>query len=97
MDVLLHLRHIRLGQRLQGGEPCKEGRRYLVDPLVGALRRQPHGEEQLVVLLIFQRADSLRVEPLELLHNGQHGLFLFCHIRSPLACDVLFRYVTFIL
>ena len=53
-------------------ERCRTGWRscYLVYPLVGALRSQTDGEQQLVVLSILQGTDAVRVEYLQFLHNG---------------------------
>ena len=76
-DVLLHLVHVGPGQGLQGGEAGKQGGGDLVDPLVGTLGGQTHGEEQLVVLAVVQRADSLGIGLLEALYNGQHVLLCF--------------------
>ena len=61
VDVLLHLGDISLGKIVQSGETRKQGRGHLVNPLIGALGRQAHGNEKLVIMLIVQRAHGVRV------------------------------------
>ena len=86
MDVLLHLRNLRLRQGLQGGEAGVEGGGHLVHPLVGALGGQADGEKQLVVLAVLQGTDPVRVQGLQLLHNGADIFGGFIHSGSPLGC-----------
>jgi hypothetical protein len=74
MDVLLHLRNIRIGQRLQGGESGKERRGHLIHSLIGTLGGQTHREQQFVIFFIVQRADPVGIELLERIHNGAHLL-----------------------
>ena len=77
MYVLLHLGHVRLSQGLQGGEPGKQGGGDFVHPLVGALGRQAHGEQQLIVLLIFQGAQAVGVERFQRVDNAPDFLVGF--------------------
>ena len=91
-DELLHLLHRALCEGLQGGEPGVEGGGDLVHPFVGALGGQPHGEEQLIVLLVSQGADAVGVAPLQSLHDGAdllrrfHGHHLGGRGRAPRIC-----------
>ena len=80
VDVRLHLGDIGLSQGFQGGETGKQGGSHHVYPLVGTLGRQADGKQQLVGLGIVEGADPLRIEDLELLHDGSGPLFL-CHIE----------------
>ena len=71
-DVLAHLCRIRLREALQRGEAGIEGGGHLVDPLVGALGGQAHREQQLIVFLILQRAQPVRIDALERLNDTVH-------------------------
>ena len=84
VDVPLHLRDVRLRQRLQGRESGIEGRCHLVHPLIGALSRQTHREQQLIVLSVIQRADPIRVELLQPIDNAP-DLFYGFHPVSHLS------------
>ena len=77
MDVLLHLSHIGPGQVLQGWEAGIQGGGDLVHPLVGALGRQTHGEQQLIVLFIVQGANPVGVERLQGVHNAPNRFICF--------------------
>ena len=77
MDVPLHLRHIGPSQILQGGKTGVQGWCDLVHPLVGALGRQTHGEQQLIVLFIVQRADPIGVERLQGVHDAPNRFLCF--------------------
>ncbi len=78
VDVLFHLRHVGPGQVLQGGESGVQGGGDLVHPLVGALGRQTHGEQQLIVLFIIQGADSIGYKSLSA--DGQWHLNHLIHL-----------------
>ena len=52
VDILPHLVHIGGGKGLQRGVTGKQRWRHQIHPRVGALGRQPHGEQQLVVLAV---------------------------------------------
>ena len=71
-----------LREALQGGEPLKQGGRYLVHPFVRALGGKPHGKQQLVVLFILQRAQGVRIDALQRFDDpldsglGFHGYHL---------------------
>ena len=60
-DIVLDLRDIRIGKGVEGREARKKRGRDFVDALVGTLGRQPHGDHQLIVLFVLQRADWVRV------------------------------------
>ena len=56
--IVLDLRDIRIGKGVEGqGKRRKKRGRDFVDALVGTLGRQPHGDHQLIVLFVLQRAD----------------------------------------
>ena len=61
VHVFLHLLRIGLREGLECRKTREERGRDLIDALVGALGGQPHGEEQLVGLVIVERAARLRV------------------------------------
>ena len=63
-DIGLHLLRLRLGEALQRREAGEERRRHLVYPGIGTLGREPHGEEQLIILLVLQGAEGVGVEAL---------------------------------
>ena len=60
-DIVLDLRDICIGKGVEGWEARKKRGRDFVDALVGTLGRQPHGDHQLIVLFVLQRADRVRV------------------------------------
>ena len=70
VDVRLHLGHVGAGQVFQGRVAGEEGGRDLVHPLVGTLGGQTGGEEQLVVLAVVQRAQSVGVSRLQSFHDA---------------------------
>ena len=82
MDVGLHVGRLCLRQGLQGGEAGEEGGGHLIDPLIGALGGEAGGKEQLIVLLVLQGTDAIRVQffqPVDdgaCLFFGLHGVFL---------------------
>ena len=82
LDICTYLVHIGGGKGLQRGIAGKQRRRHQIDPRVGALRRQTHGEQQLIVLLIVQRTQRVRVQRLQRRDNGA-DLFLRLHATSP--------------
>ena len=88
MDILPHLLLAGLGERSEGGKTGKKRRRNKVYPGVGALGGEPHGEEQLIVLFIVQRAESGRVQALQLGNDGVHFSGRF-QIASPLAAIII--------
>ena len=79
VDIVLHLRHVRPGQGLQGGEPGVKGGGDLVHPLVGTLGGQTHGKQQLIILFILQGTQAVGIEGFQLLHDGPHLLRCFSH------------------
>ena len=82
LDICTHLVRIGGGKGLQRGIAGKQRRRHQIDTRVGALRRQTHGEQQLIVLLIVQRTQRVRVHRLQRRDNGA-DLFLRLHATSP--------------
>jgi hypothetical protein len=62
LDVGAYLVHVGAGEVLQGGVTGEEGGGDEVHPCIGALSRQPDGEQQLVVLAVVQRAGGVGVE-----------------------------------
>lgn len=78
--------HIGVGQGLQGGEAAIESGGDLIDPLVGTLGGQPGGKEKLVILLVLQGADSVRIQGLERLYNGDDILLAFHNVSLFRLC-----------
>src|SRR5690606_27579268 len=61
VDELFDLLLLRAGQVLWCRVPREEGGRDLVDPLVGALRREDRGDEELERVLVVERALGVRI------------------------------------
>ena len=91
VDVLPHLLRIRLGKGLEGWKTPVEGRRHLVHPLVRTLGGEPDGKEQLIVLLILQGAQGVRIALLQCVNDRPDCLFCF-HRKHPLV--VLYHFST---
>ena len=81
-DDVLDVLGIRGGKLRRTGIFAEQFRRDHVHARVGALRRQTHGEQQLIVLLIVQRTQRVRVQRLQRRDNGT-DLFLRLHATSP--------------
>ena len=75
VDVLAHLLRVGLREALQGGKALKQGGGYLVYPLVGALGGEAHGEQQLIVLFVLQRAQGVGIDALQCFDNALDGGF----------------------
>ena len=73
----LHVGRLCLRQGLQGGEAGEEGGGHLIDPLIGALGGEAGGKEKLIVLLVLQGTDTIRVQVFECLDNGVNILGIF--------------------
>jgi hypothetical protein len=82
VDVLLHVRDLRLRQGPERGIAGIERRGDLVDPLIRTLGGQPGGEQQLVILVVVQRTEIRRGRAPERLDDGNNILFRF--IATPL-------------
>ena len=91
VDIALHLRHVRPGQGLQGGEPGVKGGGDLIHPLVGTLGGQTHGKQQLIILFILQGTQAVGIEGFQLLHDGPYLLRCFSHGGSDSFSLKLFR------
>ena len=81
-DVFPHLLRAGGGKGLQGRKPGKQRRGHLVHPGVGALGRQAHGKQQLIVLSIVQGTRRVGIQLLQPPDDGGHLLGRF-HNRSP--------------
>ena len=82
--ILLNFRDVRLGKGLKRREARKQRRCYLIHPLIGALRRKAHREQQLIGLVPIERAVRQGV----LLHQQAHYLIylLLCsHLLSSIV------------
>lgn len=88
-DQLLHPLDGGAGHGLQSGELCEQGRCHLIDPCVGTLGGQPHGDHQLVIFFVVQGALALRVA---LLQKVDDGLNFFLHNALPFC--VFLHYTT---
>ena len=60
-DVLFHLGDIGVGQRVQRWKAREKRGRDLIDALIRTLRGKPHGNHQLIVLFVLQRAQRVRI------------------------------------
>lgn len=72
MDQLFDLGEVGSGEGVQGREALKEGWGDLIDPFIGTLGGQPDREEQFVILLVGQGADTVWVEGFERVDDGAH-------------------------
>ena len=60
-DIVLYIFNGGRRHGFQGWIGCKQGRGHQIHPGIGALGRQPHGDHQLIVLFVLQRADRVWV------------------------------------
>ena len=73
VDVFAYLPGVRRGEGFQRGKPGEQRRCHQIHPGVGALGGQPHGEKQLIIFLILQRTQPLRVQLLQFFDDPQGG------------------------
>ena len=52
---------ISFGKGIQSGKPLEQGGGDHIDPLVGTLGGQTDRDQQLIVMLVFQRAHRIRI------------------------------------
>ena len=71
--MFAYLPGVRCGEGFQRGKPGEQRRGHQIHPGVGALGGQPHSEKQLVVLLVLQRTQPLRVQLLQFFDDPQGG------------------------
>ena len=84
MDIGAHLVHIGGGEGLQRGVAGEQGGRDQIHAGIGTLGGQTDGEQKLVILLIVQRAQRVRVQLLQRRDDGGDLLFRL-HVTSPRA------------
>ena len=75
VDVFTDFLWVSLGKALQRREAAVESRCHLIDPFVGALGRQTHGEEQFVIFFILQRTKRVWINPFQRFNNAAHSGF----------------------
>ena len=67
--MVFHIGNIRACHVFQGGIGSEQRGSHQIDPGIGALGGQPHGDHQLVILLIVQGAYGLRVSRFQYLND----------------------------
>ena len=82
VNVFFHLFHVGFGKGFQRGKACKECRRDHVDAGIGALSRKPNGKQQLIILIIVQRAYGFGIFSQKPPDNFI-DLFLCTHVYTP--------------
>ena len=71
-----------VGERLERREPCVQRGGDHVHARIGALGGEPHGEKQLIILLVLQRAQGVGVERLQRLNDTADSGFGFHGVTS---------------
>ena len=82
--ILLNFRDVCLGKGLKRREARKQRRCYLIHPLIGALRRKAHREQQLISFVPIERA----VRQWVLRHQQTHYL-IYLLLRSHLLSSIV--------
>ena len=77
-DVVFHIRNVRCRHGLQRGVGGKQSRGDKIHPGIRALGGKPHGDHQLVILLVVQGTQSIGIAVLQNIYNG---IDFFFHIR----------------
>ena len=86
MDIALDLGNVCLRERIERRIAREERGRDQIDPRVRTLRGQAHRDHQLVILLILQRAERIRVFLLQRGNDPGHTFGCFHAFASPDLC-----------